>query len=64
MKDNAGYSNWNPSKGDYVKTTLIEQRNLKKKNRRMISLMSIAFIGILLLIAVFIAAGKYTSLLG
>ncbi|MGE5429484.1 MAG: hypothetical protein ACM3QX_00310, partial [Syntrophomonadaceae bacterium] len=50
MKDNAGYSNWNPSKGDYVKTTLIEQRNLKKKNRRMAALISGIFAGIILLV--------------
>ena len=50
MKDYANYSNWDPSKGDFVKSNLIEQRNIKKKNRRVISFTAGVFIGILLLI--------------
>lgn len=64
MKDYANYTNWNPSKGDYIKSALIEQRNLKKKNRRMISLISGTFIGILLLIALLFTLSKHTSLFG
>lgn len=64
MKNYENYSDWNPSKGDYVKSTLIEQRKLKKKNQRMISLLSGTAIGILLLIILIITVGKHTALFG
>ncbi|HEX2962257.1 MAG TPA: hypothetical protein VHO43_10735 [Ignavibacteriales bacterium] len=64
MKDYANYTNWNPSKGDYIKSTLIEQRNLKKKSRRKLTLLSGTFIGILLLIVLIVALSKNTALFG
>lgn len=53
MKNISNFSDWNPSKGDYVKSALIEQRNLKKKNKRMIFLVSGIFTGIVLLVIVY-----------
>ncbi|MGE5351703.1 MAG: hypothetical protein ACM3Q2_12350 [Syntrophothermus sp.] len=64
MKNIASYTDWNPSKGDYVKSALIEQRNLKKKNRRKITYISGAFLGIILIIALIITLSKHTVFFG
>lgn len=50
MKDYASYSDWDPSKGDYVKSTLIEQRKQKKKTHKIIALLTGILTGIVLLI--------------
>lgn len=54
MKEQIINSNWNPSQGDYVKKSIIEQRRAEKKSRKRITLAAGISAGILLLIVIFI----------